>query len=181
MIALVVNGKHYEVDVSPDAPLLWVIREYLGLTGTKYGCGIAQCGACTVHIDGKVRRSCQIPVKEAQGKKITTIEGIPEDHPVKKAWVSVDVPQCGYCQSGQVMAAIELLNNNPTPNDADIDDFMSGIVCRCGTYQRIRSAIHRASRMTAKGGSNAPSGIRSASCSRLIHEDGAIKADTPHW
>lgn len=152
MVALEVNGKHYEVDVSPDVPLLWVIREHLGLTGTKYGCGIAQCGACTVHIDGKARRSCQTPVKEAKGKKITTIEGIPENHPVKKAWVSADVPQCGYCQSGQIMAAIELLNNNPRPGDSDIDDFMSGIVCRCGTYQRIRSAIHRASRMMAKGG-----------------------------
>lgn len=152
MISLEINGKGYTVDVPPDVPLLWVIREHVGLTGTKYGCGIAQCGACTVHIDGKSQRSCRMPVKEAQGKKITTIEGIPENNPVKKAWIKDDVPQCGYCQSGQIMAAIELLNNNPKPSDADIDKFMSDIVCRCGTYQRIRTAIHRASNMMAKGG-----------------------------
>ena len=150
MISLDVNGKKYEVEVSPDVPLLWVIREHLGLTGTKYGCGIAMCGACTVHINGEAERSCQIPVKDAQGKKITTIEGIPENHPVKKAWIADEVPQCGYCQSGQVMEAVALLKKNPQPSDADIDDTMSGNLCRCGTYQRIRRAIHRAAKMTAK-------------------------------
>jgi isoquinoline 1-oxidoreductase alpha subunit len=144
MISLEVNGKTYEVDASPDVPLLWVIREYLGLTGTKYGCGKSLCGACTIHIDGKAERSCQIPVKNAQGKKITTIEGIPEDHPVKMAWNAEDVPQCGYCQPGQVMDAVALLEKNPNPTDADIDGAMSGNLCRCGTYQRIRQAIHRA-------------------------------------
>lgn len=150
MISLDVNGKKYTVEVSPDVPLLWVIREYLGLAGAKYGCGIAQCGACTVHIDGKAERSCQIPVKAAEGKKITTIEGIPENHPVKRAWIADDVPQCGYCHPGQVMSAIALLSKNPKPSDADIDDFMSGNICRCGTYQRIRRAIHQASAMMAE-------------------------------
>jgi len=144
MISLNVNGKKYEVDVSSDMPLLWVIRERLGLIGTKYGCGIAQCGACTVHIDGKPERSCQVPVKAAQGKKITTIEGIPETHPVKKAWIEDDVPQCGYCHPGQIMSAVALLKENPAPNDVDIDNALSGNICRCGTYQRIRRAIHRA-------------------------------------
>ena len=115
MILLEVNGKRYEVEAKPEVPLLWVIREHLGLTGTKYGCGVALCGACTVHIDGKAERSCQIPVKEAQGKRITTIEGIPEDHPVKKAWNAEDVPQCGYCQPGQIMDAVALLEKNPKP------------------------------------------------------------------
>ena len=142
MILLEVNGKRYEVEAKPEVPLLWVIREHLGLTGTKYGCGMALCGACTVHIDGKAERSCQIPVKEAQGKRITTIEGIPEDHPVKKAWNAEDVPQCGYCQPGQIMDAVALLEKNPKPSDADIDRVMSGNLCRCGTYQRIRRAIH---------------------------------------
>jgi isoquinoline 1-oxidoreductase subunit alpha len=152
MISLEVNGKKYDVEVRDDVPLLWVIREQIGLTGTKYGCGIAQCGACTVHIDGKAERSCQIPVKAAQGKKITTIEGLPDGHPLKNSWVAEDVPQCGYCQSGQIMTAAALLNANPKPSDADIDEVMSGHICRCGTYQRIRKAIHRAARMTAKGG-----------------------------
>ncbi|MGE5238967.1 MAG: (2Fe-2S)-binding protein [Chloroflexota bacterium] len=152
MISLEVNGKKYDVEVKDDVPLLWVIREQIGLTGTKYGCGIAQCGACTVHIDGKAERSCQIPVKAAQGKKITTIEGLPDGHPLKNSWVAEDVPQCGYCQSGQIMTAAALLNANPKPSDADIDEVMSGHICRCGTYQRIRKAIHRAARMTAKGG-----------------------------
>jgi isoquinoline 1-oxidoreductase subunit alpha len=144
MISLNVNGKKYDVEVSADMPLLWVIREHLGLIGTKYGCGIAQCGACTVHINGKPERSCQVPVKDAQGKKITTIEGIPETHPVKKAWIEDEVPQCGYCHPGQIMSAVALLRENPAPNDADIDSAMSGNLCRCGTYQRIRRAIHRA-------------------------------------
>jgi len=152
MIALNVNGKKHSVDVSPDVPLLWVIREHIGLTGTKYGCGIAQCGACTVLVDGKAQRSCQTPVKDVEGKKITTIEGIPMNHPVIKAWIREDVPQCGYCQSGQIMEAVAILKRNPRPSDADIDDAMSGNICRCGTYQRIRRAIHRASRMMAKGG-----------------------------
>lgn len=152
MISLSINGKTHTMEVSPDTPLLWVIREHIGLMGTKYGCGIAQCGACTVHIDGKPERSCQIRVKDAQGKKITTIEGIPETHPVKKAWIEDDVPQCGYCHSGQVMAAVALINTNPKPSDADIDSAMTGNLCRCGTYQRIRRAIHRASGMMAKGG-----------------------------
>jgi aerobic-type carbon monoxide dehydrogenase small subunit (CoxS/CutS family) len=144
MISLNVNGKKYDVEVSADMPLLWVIREHLGLIGTKYGCGIAQCGACTVHINGRPERSCQVPVKDAQGKKITTIEGIPETHPVKKAWIEDEVPQCGYCHPGQIMSAVALLRENPAPNDADIDSAMSGNLCRCGTYQRIRRAIHRA-------------------------------------
>lgn len=152
MISLLINGKKHKVDVGPDVPLLWVIREHIGLTGTKYGCGIAQCGACTVLIDGMAQRSCQTPVKNVQGKKITTIEGIPENHPVKKAWIADDVPQCGYCHSGQIMAAVALLKKNPKPSDADINDAMSGNICRCGTYQRIRRAIHHAAKTTARGG-----------------------------
>jgi isoquinoline 1-oxidoreductase alpha subunit len=151
MITLNVNKQKYMVDVSPDVPLLWVIRDHLKLAGTKYGCGMSLCGACTVHIDGKARRSCQLPVGEAQGKEITTIEGIPDNHPVKKAWIAEDVPQCGYCQPGQVMEAIALLKDNSRPSDADIDNAMTGNICRCGTYQRIRSAIHQAANMMAKG------------------------------
>ena len=152
MISLKVNGKTYEVEAEPDVPLLWVIRENLGLTGTKYGCGRALCGACTVHIDGKPERSCHIPVQDAQGKKITTIEGIPENHPVIEAWNDEDVPQCGYCQPGQIMDAVVLLEQNPNPSDTDIDRAMSGNLCRCGTYQRIRQAIHRAAKSIASGG-----------------------------
>lgn len=151
MISLEVNGEKYEIEVNPDTPLLWVLREQLGLTGTKYGCGAAQCGACTVHMDGKAQKSCQVPVRDAQGKKITTIEGIPEEHPVVKAWISGSVPQCGYCQPGQVMTAIALLNEKPHPTDTDIDDSMSGTLCRCGTYHRIRRAIHKASLTMAEG------------------------------
>ena len=151
MITLEVNGKTHKVEVNPDVPLLWVIRERLGLTGTKYGCGRSFCGACTVHVDGNAERSCQIPVEKAQGKRITTIEGIPEDHPVKLAWNAEDVPQCGYCQPGQIMSAVALFDKNPNPADADIDRAMSGNICRCGTYQRARQAIHRAAGMTAKG------------------------------
>ena len=146
MISLVVNGKKYAVDVAPDTPLLWVIRDNLKLTGTKFGCGEGMCGACTVHIDGKAEQSCQIPVKDAQGKKITTIEGIAANHPVKEAWVAEDVPQCGWCQPGQIMSATALLDEKPQPTDADIDHAMDINICRCGTYQRIRSAIHRAAR-----------------------------------
>jgi aerobic-type carbon monoxide dehydrogenase small subunit (CoxS/CutS family) len=152
MISLIVNGKRYQVDVSEDTPLLWVIREKLNLTGTKYGCGIAMCGACTVLIDGRAEPSCQIPVKDAQGKKITTIEGIPESHPVKRAWLAEEVSQCGWCQPGQIMAAAALLREKPKPSDGDIDDAMERNLCRCGTYPRIRRAIHRAARMMTKGG-----------------------------
>jgi isoquinoline 1-oxidoreductase subunit alpha len=151
MMLVTINEKSCHVDASPDMPLLWVIREYLKLTGTKYGCGISQCGACTVQIDGQAKRSCQVPLSEVEGKKITTIEGIPEDHPVKRAWLEDDVPQCGYCQPGQIMQAISLLETTPEPTDNDIDKAMSGIICRCGTYQRIRRAIHRAASMALKG------------------------------
>jgi aerobic-type carbon monoxide dehydrogenase small subunit (CoxS/CutS family) len=152
MIKLTVNGKHFQVDVAPDVPLLWVIREHLGLTGTKYGCGIAECGACTVHINGRAERSCQIPVKDAEGKKITTIEGIPEAHPVKKAWLAQEASQCGYCQPGQIMSAVALLSEKRRPSDKDIDTAMAGTICRCGTYQRIRKAIHVAAGTGARGG-----------------------------
>ncbi len=152
MIVLHVNGKEHNLDVEPDVPLLWVLREHLELTGTKYGCGIGMCGSCTVHMDGKSERSCQIEAKSAEGKKITTIEHLPEDHPVKAAWIKDDVPQCGYCHPGQIMQAASLLKENPVPTDADISDVMSGNLCRCGTYQRIRRAIHRASRSMAEGG-----------------------------
>lgn len=151
MIALVVNGKKHLVDVAPDTPLLWVIREQLNLTGTKYGCGEGVCGSCTVLIDGKAERSCQIPVKDARGKKITTIEGL-SNHPVKKAWLAEEVSQCGWCQPGQIMSAVSLLKEKPQPTDADIDNAMEGNLCRCGTYRRIRSAIHAAAEMTGKGG-----------------------------
>lgn len=145
MINLEINGKKYDVDVDADVPLLWVIRERLMLTGTKFGCGIGMCGSCTVHLDGKAVRSCQTPVGTAQGKKITTIEGLPENHPVKRAWVKEQVPQCGYCQSGQIMQAAALLAEDPHPKDAKIVEQMNGNLCRCGTYVRIKSAIRLAS------------------------------------
>lgn len=140
-----VNGERHSVDVELDTPLLWVLRDNLGLTGTKFGCGIQQCGACTVHIDGTPTRSCVVPISTVAGKQVTTIEGLSRDrsHPVQRAWIAEDVPQCGYCQSGQIMAAAALLAANPRPSDADIDAAMTN-VCRCGTYQRIRAAIHRA-------------------------------------
>jgi len=146
MIRLSINGKTQNVDVDPNTPLLWVIREYVGLTGTKYGCGIAQCGACTVHIDGAAVRSCSFPVSGAAGKKITTIEGLHPDgrHPLQLAWIAEQVPQCGYCQSGQIMAAAALLASNPSPNDQQIVEAMSGNICRCATYLRIKRAIKRA-------------------------------------
>jgi isoquinoline 1-oxidoreductase alpha subunit len=152
MISLTVNGKAQRVDVAPDVPLLWVVRENLNLTGTKYGCGIAQCGACTVHVDGTAVRACVTPVSAVAGKKVTTIEGLSPngDHPVQKAWMDVDVPQCGFCQPGQIMSAVALLNAKPKPTDKDIDSAMAGNICRCGTYQRIRAAIHRAAAL--KGG-----------------------------
>jgi aerobic-type carbon monoxide dehydrogenase small subunit (CoxS/CutS family) len=154
MISLQVNGKRYEVEVQPNTPLLWVIRESLGLTGTKYGCGISQCGVCTVHVNGEAIRSCVTPVSSVAGKEIVTIEGLSADgsHPVQQAWMAEDVPQCGYCHSGQIMAAAALLAKNPRPSDTDIDRAMSGNLCRCGTYQRIRRAIHRAAEMMGKGG-----------------------------
>jgi aerobic-type carbon monoxide dehydrogenase small subunit (CoxS/CutS family) len=154
MIPILVNGKSHQVDVSSDTPLLWVLRENLGMTGTKFGCGIAQCGACTVHLDGQPTRSCVTPVAAAKGKKITTIEGLSADgsHPLQKAWIAEEVPQCGYCQSGQIMSAAALLATKPKPTDADIDSAMSGNICRCGTYQRIRRAIHRAAGNRAQGG-----------------------------
>lgn len=152
MVRLEVNGKAYEADVDAATPLLWVLRDHLGLTGTKFGCGIEACGACTVHVDGEARRSCQLPVKDVAGKRVTTIEGLPEDHPIKAAWVEVDVPQCGYCQPGQVMAAAALLAKVPRPTDGDIDEALSGILCRCGTYQRIRRAVHLAADRAGGGG-----------------------------
>ena len=144
---LIVNNQVHEIDVEPEMPLLWALREMLGMTGTKYGCGIAACGACTVHIDGAPVRSCSMPVSAVGNKRITTIEGLSADtsHAVQKAWAKLDVPQCGYCQSGQIMAAVALLKTKPNPSDKDIDDAMSNI-CRCGTYQRIRAAIHLAAR-----------------------------------
>jgi aerobic-type carbon monoxide dehydrogenase small subunit (CoxS/CutS family) len=145
MIRLEINGKKYDVDVAEDVPLLWVIRERLQMTGTKFGCGIGMCGSCTVHLDGKAVRSCQTPVGTAQGKKITTIEGLPENHPVKQAWVKEQVPQCGYCQPGQIMQAAALLAEDPRPTDAKIAEHMNGNLCRCGTYVGIRSAIRLAS------------------------------------
>lgn len=149
MTSLTINGKEYGVDASADMPLLWVIREQCGLTGTKFGCGIAQCGACTVHIDGQPVRSCVTPAISAEGKNITTIEGIAPDkntlHIVQQAWIEEQTPQCGYCQSGQIMSAVALLNENPSPTEEEIDAAMSGNICRCGMYSRIKSAIHRAS------------------------------------
>ena len=144
-----VNGRQYEVDVPTDMPLLWVLRDVIGLTGTKFGCGMMQCGACTVHVDGAAMRSCVTPASALVGKKITTIEGLSADanHAVQRAWIETDVVQCGYCQSGQVMAAAALLAQKPKPTDADIDAAMSGNLCRCGTYQRIRAAVHRASEL----------------------------------
>jgi isoquinoline 1-oxidoreductase alpha subunit len=148
MATLKINGKSYNLDVEPEMPLLWAIRNEVGLTGTKYGCGIAQCGACTVHIDGKAVRSCMTPVSAAAGKEITTIEGIgtaEKPHPVQAAWIAEDVPQCGYCQSGQIMAAVALLKQKPNPSDEDINTITN--ICRCGTYVRVRRAIHAAAKV----------------------------------
>lgn len=149
-ISIVVNGIAHTVDLEPDTPLLWVLRDFLKLKGTKFGCGIAQCGACTVLMDGQAVRSCSFPISSAAGKIITTIEGLSADgtHPVQLAWIEFDVPQCGYCQSGQIMAAVSLLKQTPKPTDADINNAMTNI-CRCGTYPRIRAAIHRAAELQA--------------------------------
>jgi len=143
MISLNVNGTDQQIEVDPETPLLWVLRDHLGLTGTKYGCGMAQCGACTVHLDGKAIQSCVTPVAEVQGRAVTTIEGLSPDlsHPLQKAWIEHDVPQCGYCQSGQLMTAAALLAEYPRPSDRQIDAAMSGVLCRCGTYNRVRLAI----------------------------------------
>jgi len=153
-VSFVLNGKPQTVDVNPQMPLLWVLRDTLNLTGTKFGCGMALCGACTVHINGEATRSCVTPVSSVAGKKVTTIEGLSAEgnHPVQQAWIALDVPQCGYCQSGQIMQAADLLAKNPHPSDAQIDEAMSGNICRCGTYQRIREAIHQAAKMRAGAG-----------------------------
>jgi isoquinoline 1-oxidoreductase subunit alpha len=146
-ISLKVNGSSHSADVSPDTPLLWVIRDTLGMTGTKFGCGMAQCGSCTVHVDGVATRSCVTPVSAVEGKAITTIEGLGGNHPVQKAWLELDVVQCGYCQSGQMMSAAALLAQNKNPSDADITAAMNGNLCRCGTYDRIRAGIKRAAQL----------------------------------
>lgn len=153
MIKLNINKTDYNLDVDPDTPLLWVLRDHVGLVGTKYGCGVAQCGACVVHLNGEAVRSCVTKASRAVGQKVVTIEGLSEkgDHPLQKAWLDLDVPQCGYCQAGQIMSAAVLLNENKNPTDQDIDDAMTGNICRCGTYLRIRNAIHLAAEIQSKG------------------------------
>lgn len=155
MISLTINGKVHQLDIAPDTPLLWALRDHVGLTGTKFGCGMALCGACTVHVDGEAVRSCSAPVSTVVGKKITTIEGLAATagkdlHPVQQAWIETDVVQCGYCHAGQIMSAAALLAKIPQPADRDIDAAMSGNICRCGTYQRIRAGIHRAAEIAAQ-------------------------------
>jgi isoquinoline 1-oxidoreductase alpha subunit len=153
MVKLVVNGKPVTVSAEPETPLLWVLRDKLGLTGTKFGCGIAQCGACTVHVDGQARRSCTMPIADMAGKSITTIEGLATPaqlHAVQEAWLAENVPQCGYCQAGQIMSTVALLAANPAPTDEDIDSALSANLCRCGTYPRIRRAVHRAAKAIKK-------------------------------
>jgi isoquinoline 1-oxidoreductase subunit alpha len=152
MISLKINGQSYTVDVPPDTPLLWVIREHLQLTGTKFGCGVGECGVCTVHINGQAEKSCLIPVGDAQGKNITTIEGIPEDHPVKRAWLQEQVPQCGYCQPGQMMQTAALLRETPNPSRKKISQTMDEVLCRCGTYPRIQKAIQSSIEIMKKEG-----------------------------
>jgi isoquinoline 1-oxidoreductase subunit alpha len=153
MALISVNNRAIDVDAAPDTPLLWVLRDHLAMTGTKYGCGMALCGACTVHVDGTAVRSCVLPLSALAGRRVTTIEGLSADrsHAVQRAWIELDVPQCGYCQSGQIMSAAALLAVKPDPSDADIDAAMAGNLCRCGTYPRIRKAIHRAARLLAPG------------------------------
>ncbi len=153
MISLTVNGERHDIDADPEMPLLWALRDLIKLTGTKYGCGIAQCGACTIHINGQPARACVTPVSAAVGTEIRTIEGLSPDatHPVQQAWIELDVVQCGYCQSGQVMAAAALIEQNPSPSDADIDAAMNGNICRCGTYPRIRAAVKRAAELKRGG------------------------------
>ena len=152
MVTLTINGTTQNIDADADTPLLWVLRDHLSLTGTKYGCGMALCGACTVHVGGVAVRSCVLPLKAVEGKSVTTIEGLSKDrsHAVQRAWIESDVPQCGYCQSGQLMSAAALLRTNPSPSDADIDAALSGNICRCGTYVRIRKAVHRAAELLSK-------------------------------
>ena len=152
MVKIRINGRAFDADVDPETPLLWVLRDHLGLTGTKFGCGIAQCGACTVHIDGQARRSCVMPIGELDGASVTTIEGLAAVHPVQAAWLAENVPQCGYCQSGQIMSTVALLRANPAPTDDDIDSALSANLCRCGTYPRIRRAVHRAAEALQRGG-----------------------------
>lgn len=154
MVVITINGKRHDVDVSPDTPLLWVLRDTLGLTGTKFACGIGQCGSCTVHVDGNPLRSCVTPVSAVAGRSVVTIEGLhsPIGDAVRRAWTTIEVPQCGYCQPGQIMTATALLHRNPSPSDSDIDTAMSGVLCRCGTYGRIRSAIHAAAGALKAGG-----------------------------
>jgi aerobic-type carbon monoxide dehydrogenase small subunit (CoxS/CutS family) len=171
-ISFQVNGKPQSVDVDPDTPLLWVLRDNLSLTGTKYGCGIGQCGACTVHLEGNPTRSCSIAVSDVAGKSVTTIEGLSTDrsHAIQQAWIAEQVPQCGYCQSGQVMAAAALLAKKPKPTDADIDRSMSGNICRCGTYQRIRRAIHRAAgQIDAESAAAISPAAPGTSASQVLH------------
>jgi aerobic-type carbon monoxide dehydrogenase small subunit (CoxS/CutS family) len=153
-IGFTLNGQNTTIEVDPDKPLLWVLREELGLTGTKYGCGVAICGCCTVHLDGDAVRSCVTPISRVAGKRVTTIEGLSQDlsHPVQRAWMEIQVPQCGYCQPGQMMSAACLLSQKPKPSDSEIADAMSGNLCRCGTYQRVRQAIHRAANIAGKPG-----------------------------
>ena len=153
MITLKVNGEVRELDVDPEMPLLWALRDLLGLTGTKYGCGQAQCGACTVHLDGEVVRSCVTPVRRAAGREVTTIEGLSPDgsHPLQRAWCDLAVPQCGFCQAGQIMTAAALLASNPKPGDADIERCLAGNICRCGTYTRIRAAVKKAAQISEEG------------------------------
>jgi isoquinoline 1-oxidoreductase alpha subunit len=172
-----VNGTSHDVNVEPDMPLLWALRDVLGLTGAKYGCGIAQCGACTVHLDGEPVRSCSVPVSAVAGKRIVTIEGLSRNssHPVQRAWVALDVPQCGYCQSGQIMAAVALLRKNSNPTDKDIDEAMTNI-CRCGTYQRIRAAIHLAAGNNKGGGSVIHVGSQTIEGAPLASIDPATQA-----
>jgi isoquinoline 1-oxidoreductase alpha subunit len=148
-VRVTINGEARTLQADPDTPLLWALRDELHLTGTKYGCGVAQCGACTVHVNGQPMRACVTPIAMLEGAQVTTIEGLDGDHPLQKAWVAHDVPQCGYCQSGQIMSAAALLKAKPNPTDADIDAAMSGNICRCGTYQRIRAAIKAAAGQTA--------------------------------
>ena len=152
MITLNINKKSYDVDIDPDMPLLWALRDVIGLVGTKYGCGVAQCGACVVHLNGEAVRSCVTKVSRAEGQKVVTIEGLSEkgDHPLQKAWMEIDVPQCGYCHSGQIMSAAVLLRENKNPTDTDIENAMEGNICRCGTYLRIKKAIHLAAEMQRK-------------------------------
>ena len=182
-ISFQVNGKPQSLDVDPDTPLLWVLRDNLNLTGTKFGCGIGQCGACTVHLDGNPTRSCQIAVSDVAGKSITTIEGLSPDrsHAIQRAWIAEQVPQCGYCQSGQVMAAAALLAKNPKPTDTQIDRAMSGNICRCGTYQRIRRAIHRAAgQLNGETTAASPSGTTAPIASQVLHLEDSDNAPPDH-